>query len=96
MKKIVTFFNNYGIAIMTPLVLIMFLKTCSTNGRIERSSEDVSTLNIKSDSLHNEMVKEIKIEGLKSEKRMIQSTDRKIMDVNRQSEIDRELEKLVQ
>ena len=33
-------------------------------------------------------------EGLKTEKRMIQSTDRKIFDVNRQSEIDKEIKRL--
>jgi hypothetical protein len=36
----------------------------------------------------------LKIEGLKTEKRMIQSTDRKILDVNRQSEIDKEIQEL--
>ena len=36
----------------------------------------------------------IEIEGLKSEKRMIQATDRKIFDVNRQAEIDKEIKKL--
>lgn len=35
--------------------------------------------------------KTILIEGLKSEKRMIQSVDRKIIDVNRQKEIDNEI-----
>jgi hypothetical protein len=33
----------------------------------------------------------LKIEGLKTEKRMIQSTDRRILDVNRQTEIDNEI-----
>jgi hypothetical protein len=31
---------------------------------------------------------------LKSEKRMIQATDRKMLDVQRQTEIDKEIEKL--
>jgi hypothetical protein len=44
--------------------------------------------------LKQELLKEIKIEGLKAEKRMIQSTDRKILDVNRQAEIDKELQQL--
>ena len=34
---------------------------------------------------------DLTIEGLKSEKRMIQSTDRRILDVNRQTEIDNEI-----
>ena len=37
---------------------------------------------------------QILIEGLKSEKRMIQATDRKMLDVQRQTEIDKEIEKL--
>jgi hypothetical protein len=37
------------------------------------------------------LINQMQIEGLKSEKRMIQSTDRKILDVNRMSEIDKEL-----
>jgi hypothetical protein len=41
------------------------------------------------------LTNDIKIEGLKSEKRMIQSTDRKILDVQRQTEIDKELSKLI-
>ena len=42
----------------------------------------------------NELNVKLQIEGLKSEKRMIQSTDRKILDVNRQTEIDNEITKL--
>ena len=38
--------------------------------------------------------RELKIEGLNSEKRMIQSTDRKLFDMNRQSEIDKEISQL--
>ena len=41
-----------------------------------------------------ELKKMLTIEGLKAEKRMIQSTDRKILDVNRQSEIDKEIQVL--
>jgi hypothetical protein len=44
--------------------------------------------------LKQELQKEIKVEGLKVEKRMIQSTDRKILDVNRQGEIDKEIQQL--
>jgi hypothetical protein len=38
--------------------------------------------------------KDLQIEGLKSEKRMIQATDRKMLDVQRQNEIEKELTKL--
>ena len=38
--------------------------------------------------------KDLQIEGLKSEKRMIQATDRKILDVQRQTQIEQEIKKL--
>jgi hypothetical protein len=94
MKKIIEAINKYGIVIITPLVLIIFLKTCSTNSKIDKVEDKTEVLNLKIDSLQVELSKEIKIEGLKSEKRMIQSTDRKMLDVERQGEIDKELTKL--
>ena len=80
------------------LILIIFLKTCTTNNRIVKIED---TLTQKLDSLghlvnHRDSIlkKEIKIEGLRSEKRMIQSTDRKLLDVTRQTEIDKEISEL--
>ena len=46
----------------------------------------------RSDSLPSN--KDLEIEGLKAEKRMIQATDRKMLDVQRQSQIDAELKRL--
>ena len=94
MKAILNFIDSWGIRITTLLVLVIFLKTCSTNGKVEKVQKSVVETNIKVDSLSIELQKQIKIEGLKSEKRMIQSTDRKIMDVNRQTEIDKEISQL--
>jgi hypothetical protein len=94
MKSILNFIDTWGIRITTLLVLVIFLKTCSTNGKVEKVQKRVVETNIKVDSLSIELQKQIKIEGLKSEKRMIQSTDRKIMDVNRQTEIDKEISQL--
>lgn len=91
MKGILNFIDTWGVRIITLLILIIFFKTCSTNGKVEKVQKSVVETNIKVDSLSLELQKQIKIEGLKSEKRMIQSTDRKIMDVNRQTEIDKEI-----
>ena len=87
MKSILNFIDTWGNRIVFLLVLIVFFKTCTTNTRVERVNESVDSLSVK---LH----KEIKIEGIKSEKRAIQASDRKIMDVNRQTEIDQEISKL--
>lgn len=101
MKNIATFLDKWSGRITLPLVLIIFLKTCSTNSKIEKTKDELSSQIVSGDSTvkstiisKSELGKMLTIEGLKVEKRMIQSTDRKILDVNRQSEIDKEIEEL--
>lgn len=94
MKNILNFIDTWGVRITTILVLIIFLKTCSTNGRVDKITKEVKSIDKSVDSLSIQLRKEIKIEGLKSEKRMIQATDRKMLDVNRQTEIDKEISEL--
>ena len=91
MQKIMKFIEKHGLII---ILMLMILATCTEN-MSKRMSE--KKLNRQLDSIKTEIKltrQEIKIEGLKSEKRMIQSTDRKILDVNRQAEIDKELQQL--
>jgi hypothetical protein len=87
MKKMIELLDKWGVRISTVLVLIIFLKTCSTNTRVEKVRLETQKNNEKIDSITIQLRKEIRIEGLESERRMIQSTDRDIMDVNRQSKI---------
>lgn len=84
--------NDFSIAniIIIALLSIILLRTCSlSTSQVNKKIEAVS---VKIDSLPTH--KDLKIEGLKNEKRMIQSTDRKILDVTRQSEIDKIIEQL--
>lgn len=101
MKYITDFLDKWATRVMFPLVLIVFFKTCSTNGKIERLEKDLTEQVNKTDSIvktetlsKEEIQKMLKIEGLKAEKRMIQSTDRKMLDVTRQTEIDKEIQQL--
>jgi hypothetical protein len=87
MKAILNFIDAWGVRIMFFLVIIVFFKTCTTNTKVQNVNDSVDSLSVK-------LRKEIKIEGLKSEKRAIQASDRKILDVNRQTEIDQEISKL--
>ena len=94
MVKIRKFLDDYGMMIMVPLVIIMFFKTCSTNGKIETLYE-VNKKAIDSNAKAIESVnKTIKLEGLKTENRLIQATDRKLLDVNRQNEIEKEIKEI--
>jgi hypothetical protein len=87
MKPILNFIDTWGIRIMFFLVVITFFKTCSTNSKVQDVNDSVDSLSVK-------LRREIKIEGLKSEKRAIQASDRKILDVTRQTQIDQEISKI--
>ena len=87
MKNFLNILDVWGVRLMTLLVIIIFMKTCSTNSRVDKVKTQVQLNNAKIDSLTIELRKEIRIEGLETERRMIQSTDRDIMDVNRQGKI---------
>jgi hypothetical protein len=87
------------IILMLILILMTALSTCNscnTKSEINRLRKNEDQLEFKIDSLSAITItkKDLQIEGLKSEKRMIQSTDRKIFDVNRQTEIDKEIQSL--
>lgn len=87
MKPILNFIDTWGNRIVFLLVLIIFFKTCTTNTKVQNVNDSVDSLSVK-------LQKEIKIEGLKSEKRAIQASDRKILDVNRQTQIDQEIKQI--
>ncbi len=53
MKKIVGFIDKWGLRVTFPLILIMFLKTCTTNTRIEKLNKDLVIKTQKLDSLIN-------------------------------------------
>jgi hypothetical protein len=96
MKTISTFFENYFKYIVLGLLTVIFFRTCTlvsndkkVNKRIDALKEEVNSLK-DTVATRNDLI----IEGLKSEKRMIQSTDRKMLDVARQSAIDEEIKKL--
>ena len=98
---IANFLDKWSTKIMLPLSIVVFLKTCSTSSKIEKLKNTIKEQSLKTDSIiksetisKEDIEKMLKIEGLKVEKRMIQSTDRKILDVNRQSEIDKEIQEL--
>lgn len=75
------------------LFLILVLKTCTMSNNVDKMQKDIKSIK---DSTYtkSELKQLIILEGLKTEKRMIQSTDRKMLDVNRQTQIDVEIEKI--
>ena len=88
MNKLDQFLQKHGIKVIIVLLLLTYMKSCGVDREVVKVKKQLTTL----DSLATK--KDLEIEGLKAEKRMIQATDRKMLDVQRQSEIDVELKKL--
>ena len=79
------------------MFLMSFINMCSSDKKsINKLQKSVDSLQVELDKrpTHAEIEKSLRIEGLKSEKRMIQATDRKMLDVQRQTEIDNEISQL--
>ena len=96
MNKFEEFIDKHFRRISLFLLIVILFNTCGNP--VKPLNKRVDTLTTKIDSLSAISVNknDLKIEGLKAEKRMIQSTDRKLLDVNRQSNIDKELDSLSQ
>lgn len=92
MNKLENFLSKHGTKVILVLLVLTFFRSCGTNSELKKVKKELQTLQTQIKDFPSK--KDLEIEGLKSEKRMIQSTDRKMLDVNRQSEIDREIQKL--
>lgn len=90
MKKFLT--NNFTVIVLV-IALLSFFKSCNDSKDLSKIKKDIQAIK---DSTYtkDELDRELKINGLESEKRMIQATDRKLLDVQRQTQIEEEIKKL--
>lgn len=92
MKKIEQFLNQHGIKILLLFSVLVYFKSCGVKSELNKVKKELITVQEKVNQLPTSS--DLKIEGLKSEKRMIQATDRKMLDVERQNAIEKEIEAL--
>jgi hypothetical protein len=90
MKK---FIQNNFVTIVLVIALLSFFKSCGDSRELSKIKKEIKEIK---DSTYTkkEFNRELKIMGLEAEKRMIQATDRKLLDVQRQTQIEIEIEKL--
>jgi hypothetical protein len=84
--------KKYQQQILLVLFVLLLFRSCGTGSELTKLRKEVETQREILTNLPTK--KDIQIEGLKSEKRMIQATDRKLLDVRRQTEIEEEINKL--
>ncbi len=92
--------NKYLFVIMLLIIMIMMQLCIARNRSVKNVSKQIDSIAIELHNIHEYMNKlpdytDLRIEGLKSELRSIQASDRKILDVNRQKEIQREIDSLM-
>lgn len=97
MKNIWNWIKNNALIVLSVLIILMSFKTCSTSSNVKTLTKEVRQMELKIDSIQKTQItnEDLRIEGLKSEKRMIQSTDRKRFDLEREKQIDEELNTLM-
>jgi hypothetical protein len=90
MKKFIE--NNFVIIVLV-VALLGFFKSCGDSRELTKMRQEITAIK---DSTYTkqELEVELRISGLESEKRMIQATDRKLLDLRRQTEIEDEIKKL--
>lgn len=90
MKKFIQ--DNFTVIVLVISILTLF-KSCGDSREVSKIKKDIQSIK---DSTYtkDELNIQLKISGLEAEKRMIQSTDRKMIDVQRQSQIDEEIKQL--
>jgi hypothetical protein len=90
MKKFIQ--NNFTVIVLA-IALLSFFKSCGDSRDISKIKKEIQTIK-DSTFTKGELSRELKISGLEAEKRMIQATDRKLLDLRRQTEIEEEIKKL--
>lgn len=90
MKKFIQ--NNFTVIVLVIAILSLF-KSCGDSRELSNIKKELKSMK---DSTYTktELGIQLKISGLEAEKRMIQATDRKILDVQRQTQIEDEIKKL--
>jgi hypothetical protein len=75
------------------ITLLGFFKSCGDSRELTKIRQEIESIK---DSTYTkqELDIELQISGLEAEKRMIQATDRKLLDVRRQTEIEEQIKKL--
>ena len=90
MKKFLQ--NNFTVIVLV-IAVLGFFKSCGDSRDIKSIKKEIEAIK---DSTYTkqELNIQLQISGLEAEKRMIQATDRKLLDVQRQTQIEEEIKKL--
>jgi hypothetical protein len=78
--------KKYQQQILLVLFVLLFFRSCGAGSELTKLRKELESQKTLLNQLPTKT--DLQIEGLKVEKRMIQATDRKLLDVRRQTEIE--------
>lgn len=93
MEQIKKIIEKNFIVIVCVISLLSFFKSCGDSRELNKIKNEIKEIK-ENTFTKDELKRELIISGLEAEKRMIQATDRKLLDVRRQTEIEEEIKKL--
>ena len=89
MEKIKNFLNKNGVIVVSLLLVVMFMQTCSKNGKIRRLTKECTKLEAQKDSLTSLVPTEenIKLSDLKSQYSVYDKINNEMSKLNRQEQM---------
>jgi uncharacterized membrane protein (DUF106 family) len=99
MNKLEAFLSKHGIKAIIILLLLTYFKSCSVDSEVTKVKKELRATQVEINQIDSAISElptalDVQIEALKAEKRMIQATNRKMLDVQRQNEIEKEIDAL--
>lgn len=99
MNKFNTFLADHGIKLVLVLLVLTYFKSCGIDSELTKVKKELKATQVELNQMDSTIANlptanDMRIEALRAEKRMIQATDRKMLDVQRQNAIEKEIEAL--
>lgn len=99
MNKFNTFLADHGTKLILVLLVLTYFKSCGIDSELTKVKKELKATQVEINQIDSTITElptsaDMKIEALKAEKRMIQATDIKMLDVQRQTQIEKEIEEL--
>lgn len=99
MNKLDAFLAKHGMKVVLILLILTYFKSCSVDSEVTRVKKELRATQEEINQIDSAISElptavDMQIEALKAEKRMIQATDRKMLDVQRQNAIEKEIDAL--
>lgn len=99
MEKLNKFLVEHGMKVVIILLALNYVKSCGIDSEVTRVKKELRLTQVEINEIDSTIATlptsvDMQIEALKAEKRMIQATNRKMLDVQRQNEIEKEIEAL--